>query len=268
MRDLLHQKRLFIFDVEGVLCDNIDYPTPTKLAGELLSCLKDAGKRVLVMTNISRKSSTIVIDKLNQIGLRLRPSEVLTAGEATAAYILEKYKGARCFVISEGGLTEDLQRNGICPVSEEPVDVVVVGANRKLTYSELNFAARSVLNGAELVCAGTSPIFRGTFQGDEGVFVGEAAITEAIKFSTGRSATYIGKPYPEIFEKALKLNEATPNDAVMFGDNLKSDISGAKNVGITTVYVSKNPLPSSISEVERPDFIVKDLEEFYNAAFI
>jgi len=267
VRDLLERKKLFIFDVEGVLCDSIDRPLARDRAADLLLRLREAGKRVLVITNISRKSSAYVIERLKSIGMDLEADQILTAGKATAAYILERYPGARCFVISEGGLAEDLVRSAISIVTEEPVNVVAVGANRRMTYSELNFAARLVLRGAELICAGTSATFKGSFLGDEGIFVGEAAITEAIKYATGRPATYIGKPYPEIFQKALDLNAVRAAEAVMFGDSLKSDVVGAKGVGITAVYVSKEPPPRTTPDAEMPDLVIRDLTEFYEAAF-
>jgi putative hydrolase of the HAD superfamily len=43
------------------------------------------------------------------------------------------------------------------------------------------------------------------------------------------------KPAPEIFHFALALHEATADNTVMIGDNVLTDIAGAKNASIDTV---------------------------------
>ena len=43
------------------------------------------------------------------------------------------------------------------------------------------------------------------------------------------------KPAPEIFHFALALHEATADNTVMIGDNMLTDIAGAKNASIDTV---------------------------------
>ncbi|MFA4700844.1 TIGR02253 family HAD-type hydrolase [Pyrococcus kukulkanii] len=46
----------------------------------------------------------------------------------------------------------------------------------------------------------------------------------------------VKKPHPKIFRKALKAFNVKPNEAMMVGDRLYSDIYGAKNVGMKTVW--------------------------------
>ncbi|MEM2987043.1 MAG: HAD family hydrolase [Nitrososphaerota archaeon] len=49
----------------------------------------------------------------------------------------------------------------------------------------------------------------------------------------------IRKPRLEIFEKALKELNANKSQTVMIGDSLKSDILGAKRLGIKAIYVNR-----------------------------
>ncbi|ASJ16343.1 haloacid dehalogenase [Thermococcus chitonophagus] len=46
----------------------------------------------------------------------------------------------------------------------------------------------------------------------------------------------VKKPHPKIFRKALKAFKVKPEEAMMVGDRLYSDIYGAKNVGMKTVW--------------------------------
>ena len=55
------------------------------------------------------------------------------------------------------------------------------------------------------------------------------------------------KPAKEIFDYALLTNIITAPEAIMIGDNLKTDIAGARNALIDTVYF--NPESSHHAEV-------------------
>jgi len=55
----------------------------------------------------------------------------------------------------------------------------------------------------------------------------------------------INKPQPEIFEKALKLNGVTADEAIMIGDSWAHDIVGARNAGIDTIWVNGTKVQSA-----------------------
>jgi putative hydrolase of the HAD superfamily len=48
------------------------------------------------------------------------------------------------------------------------------------------------------------------------------------------------KPEPKIFIYALEKAEVSPEDALMVGDSLSQDVYGAKNVGMTAVWINRN----------------------------
>ncbi|MBP1913024.1 TIGR02253 family HAD-type hydrolase [Thermococcus stetteri] len=75
---------------------------------------------------------------------------------------------------------------------------------------------------------------------------------------------YLGvkKPHPKIFLKALKKLGVKPEEAVMVGDRLYSDIYGAKNVGMTTVWFRYGKYRDREMEyVEYADFTIERLED-------
>jgi HAD superfamily hydrolase (TIGR01662 family) len=47
------------------------------------------------------------------------------------------------------------------------------------------------------------------------------------------------KPHPRIFESALRLAAATPEESVMVGDSLVHDVEGARRLGMRAVLVSR-----------------------------
>ncbi|MBP3038972.1 HAD family hydrolase [Bacillaceae bacterium Marseille-Q3522] len=69
-----------------------------------------------------------------------------------------------------------------------------------------------------------------------------------------------GKPDAAIFEHAVKLAEVKKAEVLMVGDNLKTDILGAKRAGITSIWLNREKIPCN--EVE-PAYEIHHLEEIF-----
>tara|TARA_B100001750_G_scaffold30097_1_gene20407 strand:- start:4518 stop:5321 length:804 start_codon:yes stop_codon:yes gene_type:complete len=267
MDDLLN-KRAFLLDIEGVICESIDKEISLPLVEEFISKLQLNNIKIAIVTNISRNPKAVVLNKLQSMNLTIKPNELYTSGSTTTSIIKENYDNPHCFVISEWGLKKDLEDAGIY-LSNNDANIVVVGANRNLTYRELNHAMRLVLNGAELICSGTTQYFKGTHNSETGYFLGESAIAQAISHATGKSIRYIGKPYPEIFNQVLSDLNVTADEAVMIGDNLTSDIRGANSLNITSILTTNDNLVNldSIQDSDKPTYSIKNIEELYKKLF-
>lgn len=68
------------------------------------------------------------------------------------------------------------------------------------------------------------------------------------------------KPAREIFEYALSVNKLACHEAIMIGDNLVTDIGGAKNACVDTVFFN----PASISHDVAVDHEIRCLSELKN----
>lgn len=67
-----------------------------------------------------------------------------------------------------------------------------------------------------------------------------------------------GKPDPAIFEHALKRMDISRHEAVMVGDNLNTDILGANQAGITSVWVNRH---AAAADRIRPDHEIQSLTQ-------
>lgn len=67
------------------------------------------------------------------------------------------------------------------------------------------------------------------------------------------------KPHPVIFNYALQEACADAGDCIMIGDNIKTDIVGAKNSGIDQVWF--NPKGLEDKENVMPDYTIKSLDQ-------
>lgn len=65
------------------------------------------------------------------------------------------------------------------------------------------------------------------------------------------------KPHPSIFEHALKEANATIESSIMIGDNIKTDIIGAKNIGMNQIWYNPN-LEVDQTDIN-PTFIIDKL---------
>lgn len=75
------------------------------------------------------------------------------------------------------------------------------------------------------------------------------------------SAEYgFAKPDPRIFKKALLDLGCDPKEAIMIGDSLKNDVGGARDTGITSVWLNRNHKSNNYPDII-PDFEITKLKQ-------
>ena len=65
-------------------------------------------------------------------------------------------------------------------------------------------------------------------------------ISHYFKTITNSEMVGVKKPNPLIFDHALKMANAKPQESIMIGDNFEADIVGALNVGYDVIFVNFN----------------------------
>lgn len=77
----------------------------------------------------------------------------------------------------------------------------------------------------------------------------------------------VSKPAAEFFEKALKvLNEGReekilPEECLMIGDSMTSDMAGGWNAGLKTCFYERKPGSHDWAVLRKPDYVVEKLVE-------
>ncbi|MFX1561171.1 MAG: hypothetical protein ACFFBL_11335, partial [Promethearchaeota archaeon] len=176
----LRDKKLWVFDVDNTLIQDVEHPTPFDDALKLWTALQEKGYELAILTNVGRLSSRQVNHALSIAGFDIPVERVFTAGAAAAAYVHNRTPGARCFIIGEGGAQEDFVARGLNVTNNPPIDYVAVGADRGMTFEELNFATKMVKEGAPIICISGSRDYPGVYLGAEDIFIGERSIVAAI----------------------------------------------------------------------------------------
>jgi putative hydrolase of the HAD superfamily len=70
-----------------------------------------------------------------------------------------------------------------------------------------------------------------------------------------------GKPDPRVFQRALAALRAEPNEALMTGNDLRSDIYGAKRAGIASAWVDHSRAGVPDGTPARPDRVLSAIAE-------
>jgi HAD superfamily hydrolase (TIGR01450 family) len=234
---------------------------PIDGAAAALGRLRAGGVRVVFLTNDPQDSRATQARRLTEIGIPATADDVLTASAATAAYLSlqERLAGARTFVVGSQALYDELAEAGLHLVAAddaETAEIVVVGGHDHFDYGELRAAVRAIGSGANLFATGRDP-FVPTRNGREPA---TGAILAAIETATGVTATITGKPEPQIFALARELLAGCRRVA-MIGDNLATDIAGAKRAGLDAILVLSGATGPSDLEQEpaRPDLVLPSL---------
>jgi NagD protein len=96
-----------------------------------------------------------------------------------------------------------------------------------------------------------------------GLEFGVGAMCAMLSYASGATPAFCGKPEAFFFGELCRRLGVNPERAVLIGDNLESDIAGAKGVGMTAGLVltgvstraDVNRLPANLM----PDFVLESL---------
>lgn len=224
-------------------------------AGDFLRYIEQENIPALILSNSSLLTGADIHKKLSEAGI---PTSIPVLTTVDAAYAMIKESGKRVTVHCN---------ESIKPIFQEFVDdahpeLIVIGdIGNKWTYEILNTIFLQVRNGAKILALHKNKYWSpdgGEVCLDAGTFIA------AIEYATGINSILLGKPAPLYFTNALHaLGFANATEFIMLGDDLDTDIAGAKNLGGTGILIltgkTKLPLPENI--LHQPDYVVHNLME-------
>jgi len=233
MKRLLKNKKLFLFDLDGVFYKGKE--SREKIGGtDAIEALRARGRKLYILTNNSTDSSETVHARLAEFGIPVRQEEVLTSALLTADYLRARHGKVTYFLVGEEGLEAEMDRFGHRRTRGEEADFVVVGLDRRLTYEKLDHAARLARNGAGIVATHSARLYMYR----TGPALATGPLVKAIEYASKKKAVVIGKPSPHMFRIALDRAGCERRDAVMIGDQADTDIAGAHRAGIDSILVT------------------------------
>lgn len=218
-----------LLDIDGVLHVGDE---PIAGAVEALTELRDLAGGIKLVTNTTSRSRREVVSRLQGLGFAVEIEDVLTPAALAVRYCNEhELKSARLLV--SDSLHEDLTELPEAGPGDT-VDVVVLGdIGDGFNAAVLNEAFGLLMDGARLMALQHNRFW----QHPDGLRLDVGAWASALEYATGRTAITVGKPSNEFFKSALAELGATPEHAVMVGDDIEADVNGAQTCGIQGVLV-------------------------------
>ncbi len=197
---------------------------------EAVSRLRDAGERVLFLTNNSSRPVSDVLEKLKGMDIEASPDEIATSALAAAALLEE---GSTALVCGGVGVEEALEERGVKRVYEGDADAVVVGWFKEFDYDRLTAAFHAVSKGARLIGTNDDP----TYPTPEGPIPGGGALIAAVSVAAGVEAEVAGKPHqPMVDLVRSRLGEGTEG-VILVGDRPSTDGAMARKLGVEFALV-------------------------------
>ncbi|OXB62965.1 hypothetical protein ASZ78_014977 [Callipepla squamata] len=223
--------RGLLLDISGVLYDSGGEGGGAPIAGsaEAVRRIKASGLKLQFCTNETQATREKFVKKLQGLGFDISVAEV--TAPAPAACRLLKERGLRPHLLVHDDLVPEFAE-----IDKTNPNCVVIGdAAENFSYANLNEAFR-VLIGLEkpvLISLGKGRYYRET----DGLKLDVGAYMKALEYACDVQAEVVGKPAKAFFESALAEMGVPPEQAIMIGDDIVSDVGGAQQCGMRAVQV-------------------------------
>jgi len=221
-------------------------------ANETLARARALGLAVHLLTNISARLPAGIGQELRDLGIEADDRHIHTAATACRRHV-GSHPGATCHLLvppAMEALFEGLPRD-----SEAPDFVVIGDVGERFDYASLNHVFRLLRQGARLVVPHKNLYWHDA----TGPRLDAGAFVLGLEAASGQQATVTGKPDPAFFQSVLDAAGVTADEALVIGDDLRTDIAGAHGLGMPSVLVRTGKGRDAAPGVDvRPDHDIPD----------
>lgn len=259
MSKSIESLRLFLFDMDGTLYIGDRLFDFTK---ELLQTIKDKGGRYLFVTNNSAKSVKDYVIKLEKLGISVTEEDFMTSSQATAFYLGKHHRGQKLYVCGTESLKDELRREGFAVTEDiDDTDCIVMGNDTELTFKKLYDVSKLLLTRENIPYIATNPDY--VCPTEFGSVPDCGSVCDMLYNVSGRRPVVIGKPEALMAKLAMEKTGYTPDETVVIGDRIYTDIKSGINAGCTTILVMSGETTAEILEnsPDKPDFVMADAGE-------
>lgn len=251
--------KLFLLDMDGTIyLDNDLFDGVT----DFLERVRAIGGKYIFLTNNSSKSVDKYIEKLASLGISSTAEDFLTSTDATILY-LNKKTYQKIYAFGTTSFKEQLRAAGL-PITdklEDGIDCLCMGFDSELTFQKLEDACILLNRGVDYIATNPDWVCPTWY----GYVPDCGSVSEMLYNATKRRPTFIGKPQPTMALLAMEKTGFTPEETVLIGDRLYTDIACGVNAGINTIFVlsGEGTMEDLEKSEAKPTYVYDHIRDVY-----
>lgn len=239
-----------IIDLDGTLMDK---GMATKGSREFIEYLKLKDVPFRVITNSVGRTQEELAKAVEEVGIEIDKSLFLNPIKALDRYLIDNEIKSYYFV-GPKKIEDSLS------VKSEFIDFpdyIILSGLEEADYDLLNKLFNYLKQGSKLLTMSRSEYYIAV----DGLKLDTGAFTRMLEFHSENEAILFGKPSAELFLAALTGMKLDIKKVLVIGDDVLTDIKGAKEFGLHTVLVKSGKYQDGDETLEKPDIILNDLNE-------
>lgn len=250
---LLKNKKVAFLDLDGTV-----YMGDRLIPGvpDFLGLLVRKKIPYYFLSNNSSRSKHDYVKKLASLGIPSREENILLSTDGVLNYLKQK-NSKNIFLLGTASMRRMFQAAAIDAESLNP-EYIVLGFDTELIYRKLKKAALFMQKGIPLLVSHPDLVC----PTPEGPIPDAGSMLVLLETATGKKAKRIfGKPNPDMIMHILKKLGAAPNEAVMCGDRIYTDMELARRTGCDSILVlSGETQPEDVEKIDyKPTIITESL---------
>ncbi len=246
LSDIYENYDTFVIDLWGVVHNGMIL---NPKAIEVIKQLENNSKKIVFLSNAPRPSSKVINFLLKMKMNKKYLSNVMTSGEAAMYAINKNQFGKSFFHLGPPRDTSVFEKVKDNQVDLDSCDFILCTGlfddHDDLEYYR-NYLKKHV--SKKLVC--TNPdltVHRGNI---EELCAGSIA---KVFEELGGEVVYFGKPHKEVYKFCFNSNEKV----LAIGDNLRTDIKGANNLNIDSIFITDGVHRDEYEDISELDLLLK-----------
>lgn len=251
-----HPIQGLIIDLDGTVFRGDELIDGTR---EAINEAIDIGKQVVFLSNRGNISREAARSRLSEVGIDVILEQIILSSSVAAAFLHDHYPSCQVWVLGEEGLVDELKLASVTlAVEPKNADWLIISLHEKVEYEHLNDAFVAVRHGARILATNADR----TFPRHDGDAIDVAGMIGAITNSTGKHVDLVvGKPSWLMAEAAMKQLQLPPEQCLMIGDSLETDMAFGRMFGMKTMLVLTGSTNQATADscLRKPDYIVDSL---------
>ena len=213
--------------------------------------------KIRYLTNTTTTSRNLIFQKLLNLNLSVNEEDIFTPSIAINAFLKDKMIKNISLIANEK-INSDFKEFNIN--SNNPDAVIMGDIYKDFNWDKLNNAFELLLKKECLLIA----LHKNKYcKRNNKIALDLGPFVNALEYASSKNAIVIGKPEKNFFDLAINSLSLNKNETIMIGDDIVSDIEGAKSNNIKAIQVRTGKFQSNDESDNfiQPDYRINSIAD-------